>query len=71
MDRKKCASLTFLGDYKCCAEDVQLSKANWVKAIFKYLGWSQYLIFEAFDGYAVEDWDIFKAAIKEAFGCVP
>ena len=62
--------ITFLGDYKCCTEDVQLPKVDWVKVIFRYLDWSQHLIFEAFDNYAAEDWDIFKAAIKESLGCI-
>ena len=62
--------IMFLCDYEHCAEDVQRPKVDWVKVIFRYLHRSQHLIFEAFDGYAAEDWDIFKATIKESFGCV-
>ncbi|KAF8507717.1 hypothetical protein JB92DRAFT_2832685 [Gautieria morchelliformis] len=58
----------FLKVYETCAGDAQLLKAEWVKVMFRYLERSQRLIFEAFDGYAAEDWDVFSASIKEAFG---
>jgi hypothetical protein len=58
----------FLEIYETCAGDAQLPKAEWVKVIFRYLDRSQRLIFEAFNGYAAEDWDVFSAAIKESFG---
>ncbi|KAF8518181.1 hypothetical protein JB92DRAFT_3113142 [Gautieria morchelliformis] len=59
----------FLDAYERCADDAQLPKNERVKVIFRYLHWSQELIFKAFDGYATEDWDVFKVSIKEAFGC--
>ena len=58
----------FLEVYKCCANDVQLPKKEWVKFMFQYIERSQHLTFEAFNGYATEDWDVFRDMIKEAFG---
>ena len=58
----------FLDIYECCADDAQLPKEEWVKIMFRYLDRSQRLTFEAFDGYASEDWEVFSASIKEAFG---
>ncbi|KAF8490190.1 hypothetical protein JB92DRAFT_3129037 [Gautieria morchelliformis] len=58
----------FLEIYECCANDAQLPKAEWVKFMFRHLACAQWLTFEAFDGYATEDWDVFSASIKEAFG---
>jgi hypothetical protein len=58
----------FLEVYECCADDAQLPKNEWVKVMFRYLDRSQRLTFEAFDGYATEDWDVFNASIKGAFG---
>ena len=58
----------FLEVYECCADDVQLPKKEWVKFIFWYIEQSQCLTFEAFNGYATEDWDVFRDVIKEAFG---
>ncbi|KAF8514532.1 hypothetical protein JB92DRAFT_2670666, partial [Gautieria morchelliformis] len=76
--RSKKAPKTFEGDeediaefleiYECCADDAQLPKAEWVKFMFRYLDRAQRLTFEAFDGYATEDWDVFSTSIKEAFG---
>lgn len=60
----------FLAEYEHCAEDAQLPKADWVTFLFRYLARSQRLVFEAFDGYAAEDWDVFKVSIQEAFGLV-
>ena len=31
----------FLNAYKCCAEDAQLPKSEWVKLIFRYIDWVQ------------------------------
>ena len=61
--------MDFLESYECRADDAQLPENQRVKVIFHYLHWSQRLIFEAFDGYATENWDVFKVSIKEAFGC--
>ena len=58
----------FLEVYECCADDAQLPKNEWVKFMFRYLDRSLRLTFEAFDGYANGDWDVFSASIKEAFG---
>ncbi|KAF8510322.1 hypothetical protein JB92DRAFT_2831609 [Gautieria morchelliformis] len=58
----------FLEVYETCTGDAQLPKAEWVKVMFHYLERSQRLIFEAFDGYAAEDWDVFSSSIKEEFG---
>jgi hypothetical protein len=58
----------FLEVYERCADDAQLPKTEWVKFMFRYIDRSQRLTFEAFDGYAKEDWDVFSIAIKEAFG---
>ena len=60
----------FLEVYECCANDAQLPKKEWVKFMFWYIERSQHLTFEAFNGYATEDWDVFRDAIKEAFGGV-
>ena len=58
----------FLDVYECCADDAQLPKEEWVKIMFRYLDRLQRLTFEAFDGYASGDWEVFSASIKEAFG---
>jgi hypothetical protein len=58
----------FLEIYETCAGDAQLPKAECVKVMFQYLDRSQRLIFEAFNGYAAEDWDMFSVSIKESFG---
>ena len=58
----------FLDVYECCADDAQLPKEEWVKIMFRYLDQSQQLTFEAFDGYASGDWEVYSASIKEAFG---
>ncbi|KAF8498434.1 hypothetical protein JB92DRAFT_2834241 [Gautieria morchelliformis] len=75
--RSKKAPKTFSGDedeitefldvYECCADDAQLPKTEWVKFMFLYIDRAQRLTFEALDGYATEDWDVFSEAIKEAF----
>ena len=58
----------FLEVYERCADDAQLPKKDWVKFMFRYIDRSQRLTFEAFEGYATEDWEVFSDAIKEAFG---
>ncbi|KAF8530747.1 hypothetical protein JB92DRAFT_3105950 [Gautieria morchelliformis] len=60
----------FLDIYEQCADDAQLPKTERVKFMFRYIDQSQCLTFEAFEGYANEDWDVFSVAIKEAFGGV-
>ncbi|KAF8525391.1 hypothetical protein JB92DRAFT_2826792 [Gautieria morchelliformis] len=59
----------FLEAYEHCADDARQSNNERVNVIFRYLHRSQELIIMAFRGYAMEDWDVFKASIKEAFGC--
>ncbi|KAF8502572.1 hypothetical protein JB92DRAFT_2833548 [Gautieria morchelliformis] len=59
----------FLTAYERCALDAQLPKTGWVKCLFRYLTPFQKLVFAAFKGHDDEDWDVFKASIKEAFGC--
>ena len=58
----------FLNAYECCAEDVQLPRAEWVRFIFRYIYQEQRLIFEAFNGFRTEDWDTFSSFAKEVFG---
>jgi hypothetical protein len=59
----------FLTAYERCALDARLPRTGWVKRLFRYLTPFQKLVFAAFDGHAEDDWEVFRASIKVAFGC--
>jgi hypothetical protein len=57
----------FMDIYKCCIDDVQLPRTDWVPFLFRYLSRAHRDIFEVFDSVESADWDVFQAAIHESF----